>query len=103
MVHENLGIMMKYPSLKNVMATNGEANESVVMECIDYIFDQENVYKDFTDEDIEEFYDSLDIATMAKITEFFNTMPRIRQRLVFKLSNNEERSITLEGIEDFFM
>ena len=37
-----------------------------------------------------------------KIIEFFATMPRVEQEMVYKTSDGVERKVMLRGIRDFF-
>ena len=45
--------------------------------CIKNVYDNETVYDEFTKEEMEEFVESLDSKSLEKITEFFDTMPKL--------------------------
>jgi hypothetical protein len=109
-VNEKLGIVMKYPSfeLLNEFATdiNNEKLLELILNCIDYIYDEESIYysKDSTKEELVEFVDSLPAASFTKIQDFFETMPKIKHTLNFqcpKCSHKED--ITIEGVQSFFV
>jgi hypothetical protein len=109
MASENVGIVMKYPSvtiLDNAPddATAPEMVEYLVKSCIDQIFDEENVYpiSDYTDEDVVEFIEQLDVDTFNKIREFFDTLPQMYYKIEYKNSLGNARSIELTTLSDFF-
>lgn len=109
-VDDNVGIKMKYPSvtiLDNVPETEdaGDVVEYLIKSCIDQIFDEENVYPvgDHTDEELNEFLDSLDIETFNKIREFFDNLPQMYHKLEYTNANGNVRTIELTTLSDFFI
>ena len=82
-----------------------------ITSCIDYIYDNETMYstKDHTENDIQEFVDSLNDSQFEKLVSFFDTMPKLKHDVEFKCKNkknkkvcNHEETIVLEGIQSFF-
>jgi hypothetical protein len=73
--------------------------------CIDTIYDEDNVYvtDDFSEEEIAEFLDGLDVKTFEKIREFFESIPRLQHKIEYKNSFENNRSIELTSLKDFFM
>lgn len=109
MASESIGIIMKYPSvtiLDNAPedATAADMVEYLVKSCIDQIFDAENVYpiSDYTDEEVVEFIEQLDVDTFNNIRAFFDTLPRMNYEITYKNSLGNERSINLSTLSDFF-
>jgi len=109
-VSDTVGIKMKYPSvtiLDNVPDTEdaGDVVEYLIKSCIDQIFDEENVYPvgDHTDEELNEFLDSLDIDTFNKIREFFDNLPQMYHKLEYTNANGNVRTIELNTLSDFFI
>lgn len=109
-VTDTIGIKMKYPSvtiLDNVPETENASDvvEYLIKSCIDQIFDEESVYpiKDHTDEELNEFLDSLDIATFNKIREFFDNLPQMYHKLEYTNANGYVRTIELTTLSDFFI
>ena len=109
-VTDTVGIKMKYPSvtiLDNVPDTEdaGSVVEYLIKSCIDQIFDEENVYpvKDTTDEELDEFLDSLDIETFNKIREFFDNLPQMYYKMEYTNKNGNVRTIELTTLNDFFI
>jgi hypothetical protein len=108
-VTETVGIKMKYPSvtiLDNIPETQNSSDvvEYLIKNCIDQIFDEENVYpaKDHSDEELNEFLDSLDIETFNKIREFFDNLPQMYYKMQYTNVNGNVRTIELTTLNDFF-
>lgn len=105
---KDLGIMMKYPTfsiLSNLEKIDNAGPVELILACVDYIYDSENIYyaKDFTKEELIEFFDSMQQADFAKVENFFKTMPRITKTLNFKCGKcGHQEDITLEGVQSFF-
>tara|TARA_Y100001963_G_C6762457_1_gene440286 strand:+ start:155 stop:868 length:714 start_codon:yes stop_codon:yes gene_type:complete len=109
---EELGVSMKYPTLKNAMnmpkgknAEDPEIAFGIITECIDYIYQGEDVFssKDHTKKQLEEFVDSLTQNQFQAITEFFETMPKLSHEVeYFNPCTQEKERTTLTGLQDFF-
>ena len=109
-ITETMGIMMKYPSLSLLETysevTTIEAVLDLAIGCIDFIYDGEQIYyaKDSTKEELQEFIEGLQSKDLAKIKDFFDTMPKIETTLKFKCNKcSHEEDIKIEGIESFFV
>ena len=111
-INDKLGIMMKYPTLKlingipNLKDENIDTVLDVVASCIDYIYDEEQMYyaKDSTREELIEFIESMEQDDLEKIQIFFSTMPKISKPLDFKCGKcGYEEKIVVEGIQNFFV
>lgn len=107
---EKMGIVMKYPNMKIVESSDGEnATErimKVLVNCVDYIYDEETVYykKDIEDKELVEFLENLNRDQFAKIQNFFDTMPKIKTNLDFKcIKCGYEEKVLVEGIQNFFV
>ena len=119
---ENLGVMMKYTDM--IMQSTIDKSDDNHIErlfksirmCIDYIYDAEKMYsnKDHTEEELTEFLESLPDAHFQKISNFFETMPKLKHdiKLHCKAVTSEKgqkkttcgykEDITLEGLQSFF-
>jgi len=108
---ENLGVVMKYPSLDILENYKKDADEldiiiDLIVDCIDYVFDDESVYyaKDNTKEELMDFLDSLQSKDLEKIKDFFDSMPRLKKDVDFKCNKcGHEEKIELQGIQSFFV
>jgi len=110
MITDVLGIKMKYPSvtiLDSVPDTDdaGEVVEYLIKSCVDQIFDEDSVYlsNQYTDAELVEFLDSLDIETFGKIREFFNNLPQMYHKIEYTNKNGNLRTIELTTLSDFFI
>jgi hypothetical protein len=78
---------------------------NLIIDCIDYIYDEEGMYygKDTPREEIEVFIDSLQTKELEKLKNFFDTMPKVKKNLQFKCNKcGHEEDIDVEGIQSFF-
>jgi hypothetical protein len=109
---ETSGIVMKYPTLKlingiqNLKDENIDTVLDVVVSCIDYVYDADQMYyaKDTTKEELIEFVESMEQDDLEKIQIFFSTMPRITKTLDFKCKKCEyEEQVVVEGVQNFFV
>lgn len=105
---DKLGIIMKYPKMSMINLSQGDDIDAVldmILDCIDSIYDEENVYyaKDSTKEELMEFLDSLQAKDLEKLKHFFETMPRLKKQVHFKCNKcGYEEDIKVEGLQSFF-
>jgi hypothetical protein len=108
-INDKLGIVMKYPNFaliekyKDSQDVNAIIN--LIIDCIDYIYDEEGMYysKDTPREEIEIFIDSLQTKELEKLKNFFDTMPKVKKKLDFKCNKcGHEEQIDVEGVQSFF-
>lgn len=107
---ENLGICLKYPSFEMIQKyedmNEAEIMSKVLVDCIDYLYDKEQVYyaKDNTREELEEFVDNLQQKDLEKLRDFFDTMPEIKKDVKFKCPKcGYEEDISIKGLQNFFV
>lgn len=109
-INETVGMTMKYPTASITDRMKNFDNEVDLMtffivNCIDTIYDDENVYiaSDFSEAEITEFLDGLDVKSFEKIREFFESIPRLYHKIEYTNSIESKRSIELTSLKDFFM
>jgi hypothetical protein len=109
----DVGVSMKYPNInvvKNIEKmgdTNSEVDLvfDIIAECIDYIYDTSEVYyaKEQTKEELSEFINNLTSEQFEKIENFFETMPKLQQKVSYRCPVcSKEHNKTLEGLNNFF-
>lgn len=111
LVHENIGVVMKYPSIDTTLtlekALKSENPDEVVfdifVDCIESVFDDQTVYKDFSKQDISDFVLSLPSTAVEKIKEFFNTMPVLEHTVKLKKKDETTEDVVLRGLKNFFI
>tara|TARA_B100000029_G_scaffold507251_2_gene591500 strand:+ start:90 stop:836 length:747 start_codon:yes stop_codon:yes gene_type:complete len=121
---DDLGVCMKYPNmiLQEKIDSIKEDNQiemvlKSILLCVDYIYDNEKTYskKDYTEKEMEDFFDSLNDTQFQQISNFFDTMPKLKHEVKLECKNKikEEgkkkekmcgytENIVLEGIQSFF-
>lgn len=109
-ITDKVGLTMKYPTASITDRMREFDNEVDLMtffivNCIDTIYDEDNLYvtDDFSEEEIAEFLDGLDVKTFEKIREFFESIPRLQHKIEYKNSFENNRTIELTSLKDFFM
>lgn len=121
---ENLGVVMRYPNIaiQQKLDTLKEENNinkifKTVLLCIDYIYDAENTYsnKDHTEQEMNEFLESLTDEQFQKVSTFFETMPKLKHEVKLECKNKVKgegkkkdkvcgytEDMVLEGLQSFF-
>jgi hypothetical protein len=109
-ITDEVGMTMKFPSASitdNMTDFDNEVDLMTffIVNCIDTIYDEEKVYvaNDFSEKEISEFLDGLDVKSFEKIREFFESVPRLYHKIEYTNSIGNERSIELTSLKDFFM
>jgi hypothetical protein len=105
-----VGMTMRYPSA-SITDSMGDFDNEVdlmtffIVNCIDTIYDEDNVYiaNEFSEEEISEFLDGLDVKSFEKIREFFENVPRLYHKIEYTNKAENLRSIELTSLKDFFM
>lgn len=109
-ITEKSGILLKYPKadVTEKLAANITSEVEMLFDlmkyCIDKVYDETNVYEtsDYTDEQIGEFLDALDISTFKKIQSFIETMPKLYHEVSYKRKDGSEGKVVLQTLNDFF-
>ena len=103
-----LGIVMKYPNFEILSSLNIQSQEDllkIIIACIDYIYDDEQIYyaKDTTEQELNEFIESMQQTDIQKIQKFFETMPKISKNVEFHCKKcGYKEDIVIEGLQNFF-
>lgn len=108
---DSVGVVLKYPNIELIKKldslSKGNYDDifSIIIACIDYIFDDQEIYyaKETPKEELETFLNELNSAQFAKMQQFFETMPKIKQDIDFICPVCEAKNhTTLSGLADFF-
>jgi len=113
-ITEDIGVKLLFPQVETVQKySSGVEGEDIksenifklIIECIDYIWDGDEIYKakDSTKKELNEFLDSLSSGQFNKIKEFFESMPRLSHDVDWTCPKCEKsKTLTLTGIDSFF-
>lgn len=109
-VTDEVGIIMSYPNA-SIIDDMGEFEDEMdvlnffISKCMTQIYDENDVYvvSEYSEEELKDFIDSLDVKTFEKIREFFDASPKLNYTIEYKNSLGNDRKITLETLRDFFI
>jgi len=103
MITDDLGVEMKYPSIGSVNIQENEQDfVKTIANCIKCVYDDDQVYDEFTQSEMEDFIKDLPRASLEKIYDFFQTMPTLEHEVKVKDSQGKEHKILLKGLTSFF-
>jgi len=108
MLDDKIGIKMRYPDINtiNLTGTTSEAaGMDVIRDCIDMIYTEEETHErgSFTDEELDEFIDSLNSQQFKLMREFFDNMPVLKHTVKYKCETcGEKKETILQGLNSFF-
>jgi hypothetical protein len=112
-ITKNIGIQLKYPTLKSfapiknmVASENNDMVFNLIYECSEYVYDADGLYytKESTREEFYNFLESLTQEQFDKITSFFENLPEISHDIKHVCEKcGFEHDIHLEGLNDFFI
>jgi len=97
-----MGIMTKAGMTLGDAEIENEEIFKLIAGCLVKVYDEDNVYDDFTKKEALDFIKSFDIQRFEKLKEFFDTLPRLTYELNYKNKEGNDRKIVLNGVGDFF-
>ena len=108
-INDKVKIVFRYPILSDLKGlvenpTDVERVFHVLNRCISEIHFGDDVYQrsDMTEKDIDEFVDQLTTEQFERLSDFFNSMPKLRHAI--KVTNPKTKvksEVVLEGLESF--
>ena len=106
----NIGLVLKDPEV-SILTTRSitsltETSEmfDVIAECVDYVYEGEQLFKDFKREEIEDFLGSITQKQFEGIKTFFDTLPKLEHPLELECPKcKNHTNLLLRGLNDFFM
>lgn len=106
MLSDKVGVMLRYPSISDAQGIEEgqDYGLKIIQNCIEYVFDENTVYNEFTAEELDAWIGSLNKEQMGKIAKFFNEMPKLSHPIKWKCAScGKEDSVKIEGLQSFFM
>ena len=109
-ISKDIKIIMKYPLLSDIAKVEIEGSDnsvfSILQQCVHEIHHGDTIYHkvDMTDKDLEEFIDSFSTQQFELVTEFFETMPKLRH--VVNVTNPKTKvksEVIIEGLDSFLV
>ena len=110
---DTIGVKLNYPQIETIQKFVGKTEAdfaaekifTVIQECIEYVWDGEEIYKakDSTKKELTDFVESLSTTQFTKIKDYLDGMPKLSHTITWKCPKCEkEAPMVLEGIEAFF-
>lgn len=107
---DDIILMMRYPNIERVGIVTKKTDETeqateLLKHCMDSIVEGDSVYKfdDYTEEEVNEFFNDLSSDSAKKIQTFFDTMPKLRHEISYVNSAGNKKVFVLEGTDSFFI
>jgi len=108
---DDVGVVMKYPSLdilskmEKLETTDIDTVFDIVCSCVEAVYNSEEMFyaKDQKPDEVREFVNNLTQEQFVKIQQFFDTMPKLEERVKYTCpvcSKNHEKYI--RGLDSFF-
>ena len=108
MLDDVVGVKMRYPNVYSLDSSEGNETENgmnILKNSIDMIFTEEETHErgSFTDEELDDFFDSLNSKQFQKLKDFFDNMPVMKHDIKYKCEKCEkDNKTTLQGLNSFF-
>ena len=110
MLDDKIGIKMKYPDINaiNIIGTgisSETAGMDIIKDCVEMIYTKEDMWErnTITDEELDEFIDSLNSQQFKLIKDFFDNMPVLKHTVKYKCETcGEKKETILQGLNSFF-
>ena len=104
MIDDKLGIQMKYPTIDSLSVMQETKDDFRLMAgCIDFVYSSEDVYPPDSLEDSIQFIESMNAKQFEKLTNFFETMPKLHHKITYSCDGcGQSDDVEFERISDFF-
>ena len=106
---DDISVIMRYPCLGDMKGFNalGETKSlfEMVKRCIHEVHDGEEIYRrvDMSEKDLDNFIDSMTTQNFEKLSDFFESMPKLSYDLEVGNPKTKVKSvIPIEGLQSFF-
>ncbi len=77
----------------------------IMTSCLDYVASEDEVeyFKDYSDEEIENFMNGLSSDVLNNVVRFFETMPKLKHELPYTNKEGKKQTVVVEGARSFFI
>ena len=108
-ITDNITVIMKYPCLADMEGFNAsgqvESMFGMIKKCVHEIRDGEDTHHriDMTDKELDEFIESMSSEQFEKVSEFFETMPKLQHVVEVKNPKTKKKGeVLISGLQSFF-
>lgn len=114
-VNDKTNLIMRYPTFDQLKDLRGfgesdsekksEILAKIMFDCVHSVESDGSMYKldEFSDKEVEEFFNSLPAYAVKGIETFFETMPVLRYEIKYKNKTGTEKTFVIEGMDSFFL
>lgn len=110
-ITDKIGIKMKYPNYSLISKlqkseTITDIAFELILDCIDYIYDDDNLYyaNETPKHELEAFLETLTEKQFQKLEEFVDNIPKLKKQINVKCNKcGFDHKINIEGLDDFFV
>lgn len=108
LISENIGLEMRYPKFEEMINIYQNFKSESVVEmlcnCIKSVYTDEQLYDDYTKEELVEFVNSFSKSQFELLEKFFLTMPKVVQHVEEDCTQcGAHNEVNLEGLQNFFV
>ena len=108
-ITDQVKLFLKYPMINDMKGLMGDANETsqifnMLNRCVQEIHFGDQIFNrvDISDKEINDFIDQMTSDQFESITNFFNTMPKLRHVIIVKNPKTQvESEVVVEGLASF--
>ncbi len=108
-VTDDIKMVMRYPKLADMQNISADGQIKVIFEmvknCVHEIHDGETIHNkiDMSDNELEEFIESMSTEHFTSLSTFFETMPKLVHEMKVKNpKTKKQESVRVEGLRSFF-
>lgn len=110
-INEEYVLYLKHPTIDEFAhiitmdPKDALTNYFIMISCLDTLASDDEVhnFKDYSNEEIDEFMDNLDGGSIKQIQTFFETLPKLRHEMKYTNSEGKEQTFVVEGVRSFFI
>ena len=109
-ITKEIKLIMRYPCLKDMSGFDDIGQVSsmfdMIKRCIHEVHDGETVHNkvDISEKELDEFIDSMSTDNFEKVSNFFETMPKLQHVIQVKNPKTKKKNeILIEGLQSFFV
>lgn len=103
---DDVGVVLRFPNFQDIATTDEQTSDTmfnILVDTVQYAYDKENVYNDFTKDEMKSWIEGLQQQEFEKITDFFDNIPVLKHRLEWTCEEcGKDDFIELEGLQSFF-
>ena len=108
-INDDIKLVMQYPILEDVkILKNTSTLEmfNIINKCVKELHDGEKIYNgsDMSEKDLNDFFESMSPDQFNQVSEFFDSMPRLRHYVTVVNPNTKiESKVLMEGLDNFLV